>query len=199
RRGRPRREIDLEKVADAVERLFTEEGYDAVSIDRAAKELEVSRATLYRTVPSKEHLLAILFERMTEELHRAALVIVGDTQASPRERLMGLIEAQIEAAFRQREFLFVLFGGGWLPREFYARWLQWQEQYELVWRTAVTDAIAAGEIAGEDPVITTRLILGMTLWVSRWIRPAETYTADQIARATEELILPAIGHAAPTR
>src|SRR5437868_14879419 len=84
-RGRPRRDIDREQVADAVEELFEEGGYEAVSIEETAKRLGVSRATLYRTVPSKEHLLAILFERMTTELYAAALVIVEDPSLSARE------------------------------------------------------------------------------------------------------------------
>jgi AcrR family transcriptional regulator len=86
-RGRPRRDIDREEVADAVEALFEEGGYEAVSIEETAKRLTVSRATLYRTVPSKEHLLAILFERMTTELYDAALEIVENPDLTPRERV----------------------------------------------------------------------------------------------------------------
>ena len=64
-RGRPRRVIDLDDLLDGVERLFRQGGLEGVSIERAAAELGVSRATLYRTVPSKEHLLGLLFKRMT--------------------------------------------------------------------------------------------------------------------------------------
>jgi AcrR family transcriptional regulator len=189
RRGRPRREIDPERVADVVQELFAKHGYAAVSIDRTAKEMQVSRATLYRTVPSKEHLLALLFERMTTELSDAADRIAHDTELTPRERLLGLMGAQIEAALTQREFLFVLFGGGWLPPRFYQRWLRWQERYERIWRDAVTDALASGDLHGDDPVLTTRLLLGMTIWVSRWYKPSEKYTAAQIAEAAERLLM----------
>jgi hypothetical protein len=39
----------------------------------------------------------------------------------------------------------------------------------------------AGYIEKGDLVVTTRLILGMILWVSRWYRPKEKITSAQIA------------------
>src|SRR5690349_24763112 len=96
-RGRPRRGIDREQVADVVEALFEEGGYEAVSIEETAKRLTVSRATLYRTVPSKEQLLAILFERMTTELYDAARAIADDPARAPRERVGSPLRAQIHA------------------------------------------------------------------------------------------------------
>src|SRR4051794_1200486 len=72
KRGRPPRAIETEAVLEAVDRLFAEGGIDAVTIERTAAELGVSRATLYRTVPSKAHLLGIHFEWMRAELDRAS-------------------------------------------------------------------------------------------------------------------------------
>ena len=57
RSGRPRLTIDRDAVADAVAELFAEGGYEAVSIVDTAEKLSLSRATLYRTVPTKEDLL----------------------------------------------------------------------------------------------------------------------------------------------
>jgi hypothetical protein len=53
----------------------------------------------------------------------------------------------------------------------------------------VTDALAAGDVGGGDPIITTRLLLGMTIWVARWNHPSEKYTAADIAAAAEQLVL----------
>lgn len=60
-RGSPRLDIDKDAVADAVAELFAEGGYAAVAIADTAAKLSVSRSTLYRTVPTKEDLLGILF------------------------------------------------------------------------------------------------------------------------------------------
>jgi AcrR family transcriptional regulator len=190
RAGRPRREIDPERVADVVEELFDKYGYHGVSIERTAQELSVSRATLYRTVPSKEHLLAILFERMTAELLAEARAILENRGYSARERLIQLLHAQIEAAVRQRDYLFVFFGGGWLPTEFYDRWRRWRQRYEDVWTRVIVDAIDAGELDDDDPVVIMRLLTGMTTWVARWYSRREKYTAQEIADTAVRLVLP---------
>jgi AcrR family transcriptional regulator len=188
-RGRPRRSIDREQVADVVEELFEEGGYDAVSIEETAKRLTVSRATLYRTVPSKEHLLAILFERMTTELYDAALIIVEDPDLTPRQRLEHLVRAQIDAAFRQRNYLLVFFGGGNLPAEDFEHWKAWRRRYEGLWLRVVEEAIKTGDLPDDDPRLITRLITGMTTWVARWARPGGPHDAAHIADVALRLVL----------
>jgi AcrR family transcriptional regulator len=191
-RGRPRRGIDREQVADVVEALFEEGGYDAVSIEETAKRLTVSRATLYRTVPSKEHLLAILFERMTTELYDAARVIVENTELSPRERLDQLVRAQIDAAFRQRNYLLVFFGGGNLPAEDFEKWQTWRRKYEGLWLQVISEAVEAGDLPDDDPKLITRLLTGMTTWVARWVRPNGPYDSKHIADVALRLVLPEV-------
>ncbi len=91
KRGRPPRTIETDAVVEAVERLFADGGIDAVTIERTAAELGVSRATLYRTVPTKAHLLGIHFERMRQELDRGAREAVAAPDTSARERLVALM------------------------------------------------------------------------------------------------------------
>jgi hypothetical protein len=38
-----------------------------------------------------------------------------------------------------------------------------------------------GYLEDGDPLVSTRLILGMIIWVSRWYRPSDKITPDQIA------------------
>ncbi|WP_328602344.1 TetR/AcrR family transcriptional regulator [Nocardia terrae] len=186
--GRPRREIDLEAVADAAAKLFAQGGYEAVSIEATAEMLSVSRATLYRTVPTKDHLLGILFERATQDLHQSALELL-DRTADPGEQLFGLVRLQIAAAVAMRRYLMVFFGGIGLPDDVVDRWRQWSRAYEEVWVGAVNQAMSAGVLEpSEDPVLTTRLLLGMCIWVSRWYRPAEKYSDEDITNAAVQLI-----------
>jgi AcrR family transcriptional regulator len=181
-RGRPRRDIDLNAVADVVADLFAEGGQDAVSIPDAAERLSVSRATLYRTVPTKEDLLGLLFERSTRELTDNAHGAL-ERFSNPRDQLRELIKLQVEAAISMRGYMPVFFGGGDLPQDVVFRWHRWSREFEALWVVVVTEAMQAGYLDRADPVITSRLLLGMCIWVSRWFRPDGPYDADRITDA----------------
>jgi AcrR family transcriptional regulator len=188
RPGRPRRVIGMNDVADAAAALFNEGGYDAVSIEAVADRLSVSRATLYRTVPTKEHLLGIVLEWYTADLGdrvEAHLAEVSD----PAAALEGLIRIQIDAAIRTRQYFAVLIGGAGVQSDVYHRWRIWSRRYEAMWRVAVERAMDAGVLAESDPELATRLALGMTLWVSRWYRQSEGYSGLEIADTAVNLIL----------
>jgi AcrR family transcriptional regulator len=187
-RGRPRKPIDLDDLLDAVEQMFHEGGLAAVSIERAAAILGVSRATLYRTVPSKEALLGLLFRRMTDAATADALDATKADGRTAEQRLRALIRVQFSAAIEMREYMFVFFGGGELQPEDYAEWRRWSREFEQIWVGAVRAAAEEGALDVSDPVLATRLVLGMILWVSRWYRPGMQVDADSLTAEAIRLI-----------
>lgn len=190
RPGRPRRVISMEDVANAAAQLFSKGGYGAVSIEAVAERLSVSRATLYRTVPTKEHLLGIVLEWYTSDLGERVRAMI-ETDNDPRETLENLLRIQVEAAIRTKDFFTVVAGGTGVQSDAYRRWQKWSHEYEAMWYGAVERAIDAGVLAKADPVVTTRLLLGMAIWVSRWYRKSEGHTPEDIADTAVQLILAA--------
>lgn len=179
--------IDRDAVADAVAELFALGGIEEVSIAATAEKLGVSRATLYRTVPTKEDLLGILLERSMRELTESidgALERLTD----PGDQLRELIKLQAEAAIHMRAYMPLFFGGGGLPSDVVLRWRKWTRRFEKNWADVVAACMDAGHLAKGDPLVSTRLILGSIIWVSRWYRPAERITAEQIAESATALL-----------
>lgn len=183
RRGRPRLDIDQDELLDAVERLVQAGGIESVTIERAAQELGISRATLYRAVRSKEQLLGRLFKRMTEQLTAEALLATADQERSARERLDLLIRAQIAAAIRTRDYMFVFFGRDWLEEDVYEHWRRFVREFEEIWDGAVIAARDEGALRVENSRIATRLILGMLVWIARWYRPGRDDEEELVAEA----------------
>jgi AcrR family transcriptional regulator len=186
-RGRPRLTIDRDAVADAVAELLAEGGFEAVGIPEVAEKLSVSRATLYRTVPTKVDLMGILFERSTRDLSKQARTAIAGSDDSA-EQLTRLIRLQAAAAVHMRRFMLVFFGGGDLPPEVFARWHPWSQRYEKMWQKVVAANMRDGNLDRGDPVVATRLILGMLVWVSRWYRQVEETTPEEIADAAIHLL-----------
>jgi AcrR family transcriptional regulator len=186
-RGRPRLDIDLGAVSDAAARIFTERGYDAVSIESVAAELGVSRATLYRTVPTKDALLGILFERSTADLLSAASEIV-DAGHAAGEALRGLIRVHVAAAIRMGPFMTVFTNPAGMEAEVLARWRTWTRDYEQLWASTVDRAMAGGVLPQGDVTTTTRLLLGMLIWVSRWHGATPGVAEDDIAETAIRLV-----------
>ncbi|NIH95560.1 TetR/AcrR family transcriptional regulator [Mycolicibacterium fluoranthenivorans] len=180
-------------MADAVAALFAEGGYEAVSVVGTADKLGVSRATLYRTVSTREDLLGILFERSTSDLTQRATALIASID-DPAERLTAMIRLQAEAAVNMRSYLGVFFGGVGVPADVYARWHSWSRQYEKLWVGVVSDTMEVGYLDKGNPVVIARLILGMMIWVSRWYRPGEDISIEEIAETATHLVR--VGHAA---
>jgi len=186
-RGRPRVEIDLSAVSDAAARIFSERGYDAVSIESVAAELDVSRATLYRTIPTKDAVLSLLFERSTADLFHVASE-VADAGHEAGEALQGLIKVHVAAAIRMGPYMTVFSNPAGMAPEALARWRKWTHEYEQLWATTVKRAMAAGILPDGDVTTTTRLLLGMLIWVSRWRGAGPGATADDIAETAIALV-----------
>jgi AcrR family transcriptional regulator len=187
-RGRPRLTIDRDAIAEAVADLLGAGGYEAVGVPEVAEKLEISRATLYRTVPTKSDLIGILFENRTRELSKQARAAIAATPTDSAQQLTVLITLQANAAVHMRRYMPVFFGGGDLPSEVFERWHAWSKQYENMWVKVVSANMRDGHMDNGDARVTARLILGMLIWVSRWYRPVEKVTADEIADAALRLL-----------
>lgn len=119
-RERTRRHVRAE-IAEAVSDLFTERGFDAVTVEEAAREAGISRATFFRYFESKEEALLATLESASADygavlselppvqgenvwqlLHRTFRTALADVDDSPERDRARLRMVQATPSLRAR-------------------------------------------------------------------------------------------------
>lgn len=96
-------------IVDTATRLFAEDGYHAVGIDRIIKESGVAKMTMYRNFPSKDDLVSeVLAQRTHSTL--ASMADAVSRKEAPLDRLHEVF-AWHERWFKSRDFTGCMFVG----------------------------------------------------------------------------------------
>ncbi|GAB2973492.1 TetR/AcrR family transcriptional regulator C-terminal domain-containing protein [Streptomyces pseudoechinosporeus] len=102
--GRPRR-IEARQIVDVARRIIQEEGVDAVSMRRVAKEVGTTPMALYHHVRDKDDLLMLTLSGM------AATVPRPDLPEDPRDRMLA-VTVHMHAVLRQMPWVIEVLGLG---------------------------------------------------------------------------------------
>ena len=84
-----------ERLLEAANELFYDEGVHTVGIDRVIERAGVAKASLYNTYGSKDELVRAYLEQR-HEANAARITRYLERYTTPRERLLGVFEAQGE-------------------------------------------------------------------------------------------------------
>jgi AcrR family transcriptional regulator len=184
RRGRPGH--DLESVLAASVAAFTEQGFDATSIDDLARRLGISKSAVYHHVASKDALLGIALDRALTGLEDVADEVVR-LEASALERLETLVRGSVRVLVERLPYVTLLLrvhGNSEVEREALAR----RRRLDRLGADLVRAAIAEGDLRPEvEPVVTARLLFGMVNSLTEWLRPNTRYDAAGLADAVAGL------------
>ncbi len=114
--GRTRRadaERNRRRLIDAATEMFCERGLD-VGVGEIAQQAGVGRGTLFRNVPTKEHLIAaIVVERINESISRGRAALDSD---SPGDALFAIIDQAVTRSQTDRA-LFDALSEDWMANE----------------------------------------------------------------------------------
>lgn len=83
------------RIEDAALRLFTEQGFDATTVEQIAEAADIAPRTFFRYFPSKD---AVLFGDLSSEITRMRVVM--DSRASHEHPMRSLAAAMLDAAER---------------------------------------------------------------------------------------------------
>jgi AcrR family transcriptional regulator len=177
KRGRPRQEQPsptyLAKQAEIIDvaiGVFKERGFDQGNLDDVAASLGTGRASLYHYVPSKAHLLYLIFDRAIsttlQTMDRLAAI------PDPGLRLRALIRQQVHTIAANPGLFMVFFGDRPALDEKYEAEIRAKERRLLRYLIeAVRAASDAGELGDVEPRLAAQALLGMTSWFHKWYNP----------------------------
>lgn len=182
----------------AATRLFRERGFHATSMQDLAEALGMNRGSLYHYITSKDELLWSVLNRAFDLLEaRVRPQLEGN--ASPLARLTGAIHEHLRvAAEHADELSLIQIELRSLAPEWRSRMIARRDAYEGLWRQAIAEAIAAGEVRPIDVRLAGIGILSVCNWFTQWYRPGGQMTVDQIADAFVGLLVGGLLPRAPS-
>jgi AcrR family transcriptional regulator len=182
----------MSEIRTAALELFTRRGYEATTMTDLGAEVGIRGPSLYKHVASKQDVLVDIMTTTMDALlaaHRAAVTSTDD----PTERLRRAVEAHVRYHARHRREAFV---GNREIRSLIephrSAVLARRADYELGFRTLVTDGVAAGRFHVASPRLASYAILDLGMGVATWFREGE-FDENEVAWQQTEFALRLVG------
>ncbi len=161
-------------------RAFNQHGYHKTSLNDLARQLNVTKPTLYYYVKSKEEIL-IACQRIAIEQMRDALTDAHESQRPARERLRKFIGRYAEMIADDFGRCLALSGMTDLSAEAREEMRCGRRDIDIAMRTLVEQGIADGTIAPCDATQTANALFGAINWMAHWYREDGSQTPADIA------------------
>jgi AcrR family transcriptional regulator len=190
-----KKEDTRRKVIDTALRLFGEHGYDAVTMEQIANEVDIAKGTLYNYFPVKEAILEGFVQRRFKEQASERLDLIHSLPGT-RERMRAVLLDLIAGILRSPEIFERYFG--YRIRQMLA--LRQDESSTSGFNQLENEIIRLGQEAGE---LRTDLPRGMLLGLFEFtfVQIAQNYythpgafDAEQVSEQCIELFMDGAHH-----
>jgi len=182
-----------ERVRAAAVKLFATKGFHGTGIRDLAQEAELSSASLYHYMGTKEDLLAEIMHTALNRLLDAAREATAGSP-DPVHRLRTLVALHVLAhAVGPAETRVVDNEVDVLSPAAREPVVALRDGYERLWATTIDEGVAAGVFHTEHPAVTRLALLEMCSGVARWYSPHGPLALDQLAEHYAELASRALG------
>ena len=177
-----------QRLVSVAEKLFTERGYEATSIEDILNEAGISRGALYHHFDSKETVLEAVLQQIEAEVAQAT-VEASRGARDPAAALRAGCEAFLELARTQRIRQIVLIDApaalGW------QRWREIEAQHGLgLLKAALQRAAEAGSLRPDEVDVSAHMLLASLIEVALMIARSQNSKAavQQGRKALAKLI-----------
>jgi AcrR family transcriptional regulator len=171
-RSTTRRTLVTTELLDQATQLFAQKGYDATSLQDIADAMGVSRPALYHYVRSKEALLEMLVEQVSQGLADVLAELAGREDLTPTQKLRELTGLLVrQRAQHPAQFRILDQSENVLPETASTRHVEAKRRVLREMTSIVEAGIASGEFLPVPPRTAALSVLGMCNWVAWWIKP----------------------------
>ncbi|MBB3050394.1 AcrR family transcriptional regulator [Prauserella isguenensis] len=186
-----------ERVHRAAVRLFATKGFHGTGIRDLAKAANLSSASLYHYMPTKERLLADIMRSSLQSLLDAALAEL-DGLDDPVERLDRLVVLHVTRHAREPMRTRVVDNEvDALTPASRRDVVGIRDAYEKLWSDALDDGLRSGVFTTTRPATTRLALLDMCNGVARWFSPGGELGRNDLAEHYADLARRLVG--APPR
>jgi AcrR family transcriptional regulator len=178
-------------LAEAV-RIFRQKGYHATSMQNIADAVGLQKASLYHYLPSKQALLAKIFERSIGALTQQLETILASNDTPPN-KLRRAVQAHVLALCEQLDtYTVYLSERRALSNRYHARVRAEGEKHARLIERILEEGIARKHFRAMDTKMVALAVLGMCNWVYQWYSPEGRLKPQEIAQIFADLVLEGI-------
>ena len=165
----------------AAVKVINERSYALATMTEIAARLDLRDATLYYYFPSKQA-LALACHVRSLELFERLLVEADRADATGLAKLTQFIRWMLEDADRHGPQLY--FGDySYLDADDRQRVAEWAGRLSFMLEKFLIDGMSDGSIVECEPHIVVQLLLGMLIWLGKWVPSIEGMTVDRLMAA----------------
>lgn len=178
-----RRKVRREQILHGAAKVFSRKGFHASTVDEIAKELGLTKASIYYYVSDKSDLLYQLYKRAMEVLLESQAEILARPDP-PDQKLRAMIEeyVRIVGGATAMYSVVVLREHHALPPRKRKEIIAMRDQYEQGFRECVQQGIEQGIFEPTDVKMASYVILGALNWIPSWYNPRGSLSKEEIGR-----------------
>jgi TetR/AcrR family transcriptional regulator, cholesterol catabolism regulator len=170
-----------DEIIRAAEKIFAEKGYQATTLDEIAREIGITKASLYYYIKSKTEILQSIVNRMIEPME--AVARTGRSPGSPKERLEKMIRQLVEFGAERKEITRIVFEqGNVLPKRTRDAINRRREEVDKVIRDTLKEGMEQGIFHFDDAKITSFAIVAIANGLYRWYQNTGKRDPNYISR-----------------
>ncbi|MER3402215.1 MAG: hypothetical protein C4336_03140 [Armatimonadota bacterium] len=178
-----RQQVRCEQILHGAAKVFSKKGFHASTVDEIAKELGLTKASIYYYIADKSDLLYQLYKRAMEVLLESQAEIMARPD-SPDQKLRIMIEeyVRIVGGATAMYSVVVLREHNALPPRKRREIIALRDRYEQNYRECIQQGIEQGIFKPTDVKMASYVILGALNWIPSWYNPRGSLSKEEIGR-----------------